>query len=123
MGEQNYEERRQYKRIRSHFILTYYDTAHPEQKFSASQLKNISQGGICLVTDTVFAPGTLLMIEIKSAFFASITRIQAEVLESHERAKDIIYDTRVKFKDLSEEAKDALEKMIEFFDNKETEYE
>ena len=65
MSEPDFEERRQYKRIRKHFILTYYDIKKPGQKFSATQLKNISRGGLCLVTDQSFEPGAILAIEIK----------------------------------------------------------
>jgi len=120
---ESYEERRQYKRIRKHFILNYYEARHPEHKFSATQLKNISRGGLCLVTDQAFQPGTILILEIKSPFFSSVTKMQGEVLQSHERAKDIIYETRVQFQDLSQEAADILSESVDFFTNKEKTYE
>lgn len=122
MSEPNFKERRQYKRIEKHFILDYYDTSIPDHKFSASQLKNISRGGMCLITEKAFPPGAILAIEIKSAFFSNIARINGEVLQSHERVKNIIYETRLKFQDMSPEADEVIKKSIEFFENKENGY-
>lgn len=119
MNEPDFKEKRAFKRIEKHFILTYYDTKNPEQKFSATQLKNISRGGMSLVTDKAFKPGTILEIEIKSAFFASITHMHGKVLESHEHAKDIIYETRLQFINLSTQAEAVIKTAIEFFENRE----
>ena len=123
MSEPNFEEKRQYKRIQNHFILTYYVANNPDQKFSATQMKNISQGGMCLVTGQAFKTGTILKLEIKSPFFASITHLQGAVLGSHEYAKDIIYETRLQFKNLSAPAEEIIKQAIEFFENKENGYE
>ena len=121
--EKHFEERRQYKRIKTNFILTYFDIKAPEQKFTATQLKNISRGGMCLITDQAFPKGTILKLEIKSPFFANITKMEGEVLQSHERVKDIIYETRLQFKNLCKEAEDVLLKSVEFFEKKENSYE
>lgn len=119
MSESNFEEKRQSKRIQKHFILKYYDVNNPNEKYSVSQLKNISEGGMCLITEKPFEPGTLLGVEIKSPFFASVTHMEGKVLGSHEKAKDIIYETRLEFQKLSGPAQEVVKKTIEFFDNKE----
>ena len=121
--EPNFQERRKYTRIEKHFILKYFDVENPERKFLATQLKNISKGGMCLITDKPFAAGIVLGIEIKSPLFANITRMQGKVLQSHERVKGIIYETRLQFEGLSEEVEDVIKKSIEFFENNENSHE
>ena len=121
--EKNFQERRKYKRIRKLFILTYFDERHPEKRFSATQLKNLSCGGLCLITERSFEAGTMLGIEIKSPYFANVTKLKGDVKESRECAKDIIYETRLKFQELSEEEEYILQKIIKFFENKENGYE
>ncbi len=123
MSESNFQERRQYKRIEKHFILSYYATDHPEHRFAATQIKNISGGGMCLITEQTFTPGTILELEVKSAFFSNITRLQGEVLQSHERVKNIIYETRIQFKNISPEAEAVIKKSITFFENNESIYD
>ena len=115
-------ERRHYKRIKKNFILTYFDLAHPEDKFEATQLKNISLGGMCLVTSRSFNPSTYLGIELKTPFFAELTHLEGIILESHERIKGIIYETRLEFKQLSPQAEFVLNKIIEYFDKQEQGY-
>ena len=81
---------------------------HSLQRFhmhEASQLKNISIGGICLITAQAFSPGTKLGIELKTPILSELTHLEGTVLESHERIKDIIYETRVEFTALPDQAK------------------
>lgn len=111
----NPSERRKYKRISKHFILTYYNPEDPKVRHNASQVKNISAGGMCLVTAQSFAPGTVLRIEMKTPYLSNLTRLDGEVLESMERIKDVIYETRLQFSDLSEEAKFILQKVTDHF--------
>ena len=119
MSEPNFEERRKSPRIEKYFIVTYYDINFPDQTYCTTQLKNISCGGMLLITEMPFETGTMLGIEIKSPFFANITHLRGEVLESFESAKEIFYHTRVQFVDLSPEAQIVIEQSIDFFKNKE----
>ena len=123
MNNDAFNERRKYYRITKHFILRYFDISVPEKKYSASQLKNISEGGMCLITETSFATGTMLGVEIKTPFFAEVTFLKGEVLASHERAKNIIYETRLEFRDLSPEAIEVIKHTVEFFKNKENNHD
>ena len=118
MSQSEGPERRQYIRIEKHFILTYYDMIHPDDKYEASQLKNISLGGMCLITGKPFASGTRLAIELKTPFLLELTHLEGIVMESHERIKDVIYETRMQFDQLSKEAMYLLGKLIEHFEKR-----
>ncbi len=108
-------ERRQYIRVKKNFILSYHEKDNPLAKNDISQLKNISLGGMCFVTAEPFSQSTKLAIELKTPFLAGMTRLDATVLESHERAKDILYETRVSFDGLSAQSRMVLEKVVEYF--------
>ena len=73
-------ERRIYKRIKKHFILSYFELTNPEIRYDASQLKNISLGGMCFVTAKPFPRGALLGIELKTPFMADLTHLEGSVL-------------------------------------------
>ncbi len=123
MASDHFPERRQYKRIKKHFILTYYDSAHPDEKFGASQLKNISLGGMCLITAKEFPEKTLLAIELKTPFMTDLTHMEGIVLSSREQMKDIIYETRIQFSELTPEAHFVLSKIIGHYEQEENEDE
>ena len=72
-------ERRQYKRIKKHFILKYYEIDNMSKKYEASQLKNISLGGMCLITERAFEPNTILGIDLKTPFISDVTHIKGLV--------------------------------------------
>ncbi len=121
MDKQSHPERRRYHRIQKNFILTYYDMANPDHRFEATQLKNISLGGMCLITSKGFPAHTVLAIELKTPFLLELTHLEGLVLESHEKVKDIIYETRLEFKNLSLDAEYLLNKLVEHFEKKEQE--
>ena len=112
-------EQRRYKRIKKHFVLTYFDLNDRQQRHEASQLKNISLGGMCLITARPFAPATKLGIELKTPYLTELTHLEGTVLESKEKIKDIIYETRLEFTPLSEQALFVLNKIIQHFDETE----
>jgi hypothetical protein len=109
-------ERRRYKRIRKHFILSYFELANPTVRYDASQLKNISLGGMCFVTAKPFPIGTLLGVELKTPFMAELTHLEGSVLESHEKLKNIIYETRLQFENLTPQAEFILSRLIQYFE-------
>ena len=90
MKKPDQPERRQYKRFKKHFILTYWDLGDPHVRHEATQLKNLSLGGICLVTAKSYAPMTTLCIELKTPFYSELTRLEAKVVQSNEKIKDVI---------------------------------
>ena len=123
MKKPDQPERRQYKRFKKHFILTYWDLGDPHVRHEATQLKNLSLGGICLVTAKSYAPMTTLCIELKTPFYSELTRLEAKVVQSNEKIKDVIYETHMVFEHLSPNAQFALSKIIEHFENQEPQHD
>lgn len=119
MSEKFHSERRQYKRIHKHFLLTYFDLNDPLARSEASQLKNISLGGMCLVTNRKFNVETHLGIELKTPFLSEFIYLEGTVLESKEKIKDIIYETRLRFDEMPPQAKAILKRLIEHFEQEE----
>ena len=111
------DNRRQYQRIHKNFILTYFEKDDPTKKYEITQLKNISLGGICFITSKAFAPSTLIGIELKTPYLSDTTYLEGLVLESHEKIKGILYETRLKFNPLNAQAEFLLAKLIDFFVN------
>ncbi|MCK5214258.1 MAG: PilZ domain-containing protein [Candidatus Omnitrophica bacterium] len=109
-------DRRRFKRIKKHFILTYFDLTAPAVKHDASQLKDISLGGICFLTSTPFSPGVQLGVELKTPFFAELTHLEGTVLQSQEKIKNIIYEVHMEFNTLSAQARFILSKIIKHFE-------
>ena len=118
-SEKSQSERRIYKRIKKHFILSYFDLMDPTIRYDASQMKNISLGGMCFVTSKPFAPGIRLGIELKTPFMSELTHLEGVVVGSNEKLKNIIYETRLKFENLTPQAEFVIGKLIQYFEKKE----
>ena len=114
------QERRRYIRIKKSFLLTYFDKAQPHRKYEITQLKNIGLGGMCFITSHSFNPAAELCIELKTPYLAETTHLEGVVLESHEKRKNRIYETRLEFRNLDTEAKILLEKLMAYFLNGKT---
>lgn len=111
------KERRRYVRIEKHFIISYHDKNDPEVKHNVSQLKNISIGGMCFVTSTQYPAGTKMDIELKTPYIADTVYIEGTVLESHEKIRGIIYETRLVFDKLNSQATLVINKIVDIFLN------
>lgn len=110
-----YRERRRYLRIEKHFIISYYDKSDPKVKQDISQIKNISLGGMCFVTSQGYVPSTKIGIDMKTPYLADTVHMEGTVLESHEKIHHMIYETRLVFDQLSEQAEIIIEKLIATF--------
>ena len=115
--EKSNEERRQYIRIKKSFLLTYYLKDEPHRKFEITQLKNISLGGMCFVATFNLIPSTRLCVELKTPYLAETTHLEGIVLQSHEKMKNKIYETRLQFCELDTEATVLLKKLMDYFLN------
>src|SRR3990167_910362 len=111
------QERRRSQRIRKHFILSYFEKDYPDRRYELTQLKNISHGGMCFITSQKFNPGVKLGIELKTPYVAETTYLEGVVLESHEKIRSMIYETRLKFEFLDPQGEFCVAKLIEFFVN------
>ncbi len=114
------EERRRHKRIKKNFILTYFDVSNPSQRFEITQLKNISKGGICFITTRSFIASTKIGIELKTPYLSGTTYLEGSVLESHEKIKNLLYETRLQFTSVEPQAEFLLNKVVEYFANGES---
>src|SRR3989338_1123238 len=114
-------ERRKFVRIDESFVVYYTTVAPDEPKSDVSQTKNISIGGILFITDRKFFQGTVLKLRIKLPDVPDYVNVRVKVVDSKERLKNIIYETRAQFIGISEEDKDSINKMVEYHLKKEKE--
>jgi len=111
----NQQERRKYIRIKKSFILKFHLKRAPEQEFEITQLKNISKGGMCFITAKAYPKAEMVVLNLRTPYLVDETILEGAILESHEKIKDIIYETRVKFESISPQAEFLIEKLEEFF--------
>ena len=114
-------ERRRHVRINKNFIMTYCQKSNPRKKIEITQLKNISLGGMCFITTQKFEPSTPLQIELKTPYITDTTILEGIVLESQEKTKNMLYETRLQFVYLNTEAQYLLTQLMEYFINGEKE--
>ncbi|MCA9400539.1 MAG: PilZ domain-containing protein [Candidatus Omnitrophica bacterium] len=110
------EERRKHRRISKNYILTYFDPDDPKQEHEITQLRNISKGGMCFITTKALHPQQIIVIDLKTPYLSDPTRLKAEVLQSHEKVKEILYETRVQFTLLDAKAEYLIEEMESLFE-------
>ncbi|MEI8350624.1 MAG: PilZ domain-containing protein [Candidatus Omnitrophota bacterium] len=94
-------EKRHYQRVNGNFVVSYRVKKIPDN-YDLSQTKNIGQGGLLLTTNKQFEPGTQLAMTIRFPFVEQRIETTGEVVHSKEIVKGLIYETRIKFIDLSE---------------------
>lgn len=111
-GAQVSKERRKHERINKSYVLRYFLRENPAEKFEITQLKNISMGGMCFVTTEAYPPNSTLGIELKTPYVSETTYLEGRVLQSHEKAGSMLYQTRVEFYELNDHAKLLLSKII-----------
>ncbi|MDP2939082.1 MAG: PilZ domain-containing protein [Candidatus Omnitrophota bacterium] len=109
------EERRKYERLKRPFVVSYNALGDPSATYDITQIKDISLGGMRFITSKGYMPNTRLNIELRLPFMEEKVKLKARVIESKEVVKDLIYDTRVCFKELEEEAQEILSKTINLF--------
>lgn len=107
-------ERRKFVRIDESFVVYYTTVAPDEPKSDVSQTKNISVGGILFITDRKFSQGVILKLRIKLPDVPDYANVRVRVVDSKERVKNVIYETRAQFIGISEEDKDSINKMVEY---------
>lgn len=115
------QERRRFERVKRKFIVAYRSLEQPSAAFDISQIKDISLGGMRFVASRYYPPETILEIDLQTPFITQRLVLRARVLESQQIAADLIYDTRVIFPELDEEARYYLNKITEIFTKKDKE--
>ena len=107
-------ERRKFVRIDATFVVSYSDITAQEQRVDVSQTKNISVGGIWFTADKKFPVETVLILRLRLPESPDYINVKVQVVDSKQRVKGMIYDTRVKFIGIREKDKDAISKIIEW---------
>jgi len=97
------------------FIVNYRAFNTIGSECDITQTKNIGGGGMLLNTTTFFEKGTILSIDVRLPFSQEPLHFKAEVIESKEMVKNLIYDTRVMFMDMDEKQKNALTETLNHY--------
>ncbi len=96
-------ERRRFIRIHANFVVSYFDVTAYEAKSDITQTRNISAGGILFTTDKKFPSGTVLKLKLRLPGAPDYIDLKVRVVDSKQRVKGMLYDTRVKFIRIKEE--------------------
>lgn len=107
-------ERRKHQRINARFMVS-YRLLDEVNRVDATQTKNLCLGGMLLTTNKQFQPGTKLILEIRLPFYSNLVTIIAEVQESREITKDLIYDTRLSFLAIDEKHKSTINQTVDHY--------
>lgn len=108
------QERRKHPRIKGRFVVS-YRTLEETDKVDVTQTKNMSLGGMLLTTNRQFSPGTKLALEIRLPFDPNPIMLIANVVESVEIMKDMIYDTRLAFLSIDERHKNIINQTVYYY--------
>ena len=109
-------ERRRSVRVQKTFIIRFCAKNDPSQKYEISQIKNISRTGICFTSTKPLAQGVIMLIEFRMPYVSDMISLEAQVLDSKEKVKNVVYENRLKYQNVSLEALIVLEK-IENYNN------
>ena len=111
----NGENRRKFKRINKKFILTYFNIEDPKNQYEITQLKNISEGGMCFIASQPTQTNATLGIKLKTPYLSDTTYFEGIVLGSHEKISNLVYEIRLEFAPLNEDAKFLIHKLMDVF--------
>lgn len=105
------QERRRYVRVDGRFIVSYH-VLNAGQRHDVSRTKNLSLGGIAFTNDRPFEKGTCLGLKLMLPTVPEAILIAGEVVESKELVRGLIYDIRLKFTLIDQEAGKAIEAAV-----------
>ena len=107
-------EKRKYPRANGRFIVS-YRVIPKNSNADISQTKNLSLGGMLLTTNCQFPTGTNLALEIRLPFDPNPIMIIANVVESKEITKGMIYDTRLAFLAVDEKHRKIIGETVGYY--------
>ncbi|MBI4308741.1 MAG: PilZ domain-containing protein [Candidatus Omnitrophica bacterium] len=111
---ESFTNRRKYVRIYRNFILLYRLKGQDSITHEMSQVNNISRGGINFSSTVTLANGSELNIELKTPFLNEKVDLEGVILECREKIVNLIYEVRVEFKNVSDQAGDVLAKIEQY---------
>ncbi len=109
------EEKRKYNRLKRPLIVSYQVFDNQDAGYDATQIKDISVGGMRFVTSQSYPSDTILSVELRIPFTEERLKLKASVIESKEVTANLIYDTRVRFLELGRDEQEFLSKIINLF--------
>ena len=107
-------ERRRFKRISGSYIVSYAPMKSEELKFDISQTKNISEDGMLFISDRKFEKDVMLKMKLRLPEFSDLIIVQAQVIDSVQRVKDFMYETRARFINTEKKVKEAIRKLVDY---------
>lgn len=107
-------EKRKHPRAKGRFVV-HYKILEEHNNIDITQTKDLSLGGMHLTTNRQFGLGTKLALEIRLPFDPSPIRIVGQVIDSHEVARDLIYDTRIQFLEIDKEHKGIISQTVDYY--------
>jgi hypothetical protein len=93
-----HEEKRRWPRMRSDTLI-FYQIPDPSRGYCVNIARNVSNGGISLVTDDGLAPGTKLKLFPETSFKRSLSAYFSGVVVSSDKEETGRYITRIKLLD------------------------
>ena len=112
MNELGGREKRESQRKKANIVVSYH-IADEEGNFDLSQSMNISQKGMMLTTNRAFDMGTRLALTLRLPSLDHKIEVIAEVVESKEVLKGLIYQTRLAFYDTNGQWAEELASFLE----------
>lgn len=107
-------EKRRHPRAKGRFVV-HYKILEESNNIDITQTKDLSMGGMHLTTNRPFGAGTKLALEIRLPFDPHPIMIVGRVVNSHEVAKGLIYDTRIEFLDIDKNHKDIISQTVDYY--------
>jgi len=107
-------EKRKYPRANGRFIVSYRVIPN-NSNADISQTKNLSLGGMLLTTNCQFPAGTNLALEIRLPFDPNPIKTIANVMESKEITKGMIYDTHLAFLAVDENHRKVIGETVGYY--------
>ena len=107
-------ERRKHLRIYRNFIMSYHEKGKSMIKHNVSQVNNVSKGGLGFASTHPLKQGAVVTIDLKAPFIADPIRLEGVVLECKEKIPELIYEVRLQFQEISQQASAALEKIEDY---------
>ena len=104
--------KRKYSRHEAGYFVSYKEEGK-DSVYDRSRTKNLSQGGMMITTGKKFEKGTKLQMKLNFPLIHETIDIIGIVVNSKEKVKDSIYETRVEYADVD---KDFFQKLGEFID-------
>lgn len=106
-------DKRKFKRIDGNYVVSYAPIKGEDLKFDVSQTKNLSEGGLLFISDRKFEKNTVLKIKLRLPEFSDYVIVKAQVIDSIQRAKGIMNETRVMFVDIDKNIREAIRRLAE----------